>query len=79
MPYFVYKIMPTVSRLVKNVELIEQFDKFKQAKDLAKSKRQENDASENITYKVIFAENVLEAEELLQEQREETILKEWEK
>ena len=79
MPYFVYKIVPTVSQLVKNVELIDQFEKFKQAKDLAKSKRQESDVAENITYKVIFAANVLEAEELLQEQREETILKEWEK
>jgi len=79
MPYFVYKIAPGISKIVKNLEPLADFEKFKDAKNFAKEKRQEEDASEGNTYKVIFAENSIEAEEKLQEQREETIVREWEK
>ena len=79
MPYFVYKIAPGVSKIVKNLQPLDDFEKFKEAKNFAKEKRQqETDDSGNI-YKVIFAENVIEAEEKLQETREETITREWEK
>ena len=78
MPYFVYKIAPGVSKIVKNIEPLDDFEKFKDAKNFAKEKRQEDSESGNV-YKVIFAENVIDAEEKLQEQREETILREWEK
>ena len=78
MPYFVYKIAPGISNIVKNLEEMDNFEKFKEAKNFAKEQRQIDSASGN-TYKVIFAENNLEAEEKLQEQREETILREWEK
>lgn len=77
MPYFVYKITPGVSKIVKNLEPLDDFEKFKDAKNYAKEKRQQENAG-NI-YKVIFAENVIDAEEKLQEQREETIAREWEK
>lgn len=78
MPYFVYKIAPGISKIVKNLEPLDEFEKFKDAKNFAKEKRQ-NDTEEGNTFKVIFAENVIDAEEKLQEQREETILREWEK
>ena len=78
MPYFVYKIAPGVSKIVKNIEPLDDFEKFKDAKNFAKEKRQEDSESGNV-YKVIFAENVIDAEEKLQEQREGTILREWEK
>ena len=78
MPYFVYKIAPGISKIVKNLEPLDEFEKFKEAKNFAKEKRQ-NDTEDGNTFKVIFAENVIDAEEKLQEQREGTILREWEK
>ncbi|MCW8900100.1 MAG: hypothetical protein OQK75_03620 [Gammaproteobacteria bacterium] len=78
MPYFVYKIAPGISKIVKNIEPLDNFEKFKDAKNFAKEKRQQDAESGNI-YKVIFADNIIDAEEKLQEQREETILREWEK
>ena len=79
MPYFVYKIAPSVSKIVKNVEPLADFEKFKEAKVFAKDKRQEETADEGNIYKIIFAENSIDAEEKLQEQREESIVREWEK
>ena len=79
MPYFVYKIAPGISKIVKNIEPLAEYEKFKEAKNFAKEKRQQEDPSENNTYKVIFAENSIDAEEKLQEQREESIVREWEK
>lgn len=78
MPYFVFKIAPGISKIVKNLEQMAEYEKFKEAKNFAKQQREQDSDSGN-TYKVIFAENNLEAEEKLQEQREETILREWEK
>lgn len=79
MPYFVYKISPAISKIVKNIEPLAEYEKFKDAKNFAKDKRQQEDASTGNIYKVIFAENSIDAEEKLQEQREETIVLEWEK
>lgn len=79
MPYFVYKIAPGVSQIVKNLEPLESFEKFKEAKNFAREKRQQQDTNDGTIYKIIFAENVIDAEEKLQEQREETVLREWEK
>ena len=79
MPYFVYKISPSISKIVKKIEPLADFEKFKEAKVFTKDKRQEEDATEGNTYKIIFAENIVEAEEKLQEQREESIVREWEK
>ena len=79
MPYFVYKIAPGVSKIVKNIEPLDDFEKFKDAKNFAKGKRQQENAVSGNIYKVIFAENSIEAEEKLQEQREESIVREWEK
>ena len=79
MPYFVYKIAPGVSKIVKNIEPLANFDKFKDAKIFAQDKRQEENAEEGNIYKIIFAENSLDAEEKLQEHREEQIVRSWEK
>ena len=79
MPYFVYKIAPGISKIVKNIEPLAEYEKFKEAKNFAKDKRQQEDVDSGNTYKVIFAENIIEAEEKLQEQREESIVREWEK
>ena len=79
MPYFVYKIAPGVSKIVKNLEPLDDFEKFKEAKNFAKEKRQEEGSDAGNVYKIIFAENPIDAEEKLQEQREESIVREWEK
>lgn len=79
MPYFIYKIAPGITKIVKNIEPLADFEKFKEAKNFAKEKRQQEDADSGNTFKVIFAENIIDAEEKLQEQREETIVREWEK
>jgi hypothetical protein len=78
MPYYVYKILPSVGNLVKNLELLETHDNFKDAKTSVKQKRIEHDDGQ-ATFKVMFAETELEAEEKLMEHREETIVREWEK
>ena len=79
MPYFIYKIAPGITKIVKNIEPLADFEKFKEAKNFAKEKRQQEDPDSGNIFKVIFAENIIDAEEKLQEQREETIVREWEK
>jgi len=79
MPYYVYLIKPGVTNLVKGLEKVAEFENFKQAKTFVKEKRSGQDGEEPVTYKIIFAENALEAEERLSEQREAPILREWEK
>jgi len=79
MPYFLYKILPSVSNLVKNIEQVGEYKIYKEAKQQAKALRIESDGSDEATYRIIFAENVVEAEERLHENRPETVVKEWEK
>jgi len=79
MPYFVYLIKPGVTNLVKNLEKISEFENFKEAKTFVKEKRVGQDGEEPATYKIIFADNALDAEEKLSESREAPILREWEK
>ena len=79
MPYFIYKISPGPTNLIKSLEKVEEHEQYKQAQDKVRKLRAEQDAASNVTYKVIFAANALEAEERLQEHREAPILREWEK
>ncbi len=79
MPYFVYKIEPAVSELVKNLQLLEEFEAYKEAKNLVKQERSKLSAEDKTVYKIIFADNALQAEEQLMEKREAPIIKEWEK
>jgi hypothetical protein len=75
MPYYVFKINEGPTALIKNLEMVQEFEVFKDAKNRARELRAQDEAN----FKVIFAENALEAEERLQEQREQPILMEWEK
>lgn len=79
MPYFVFKIVPSVGNLVKNLELLDSFDEYKSAKQFVRQQRIEQDKDDTSSFKVMFAETQLEAEEKLQEHREETVVREWEK
>lgn len=78
MPYYVYKItQPTP--VVKNLDFQKEFDSFKDAKKFAREMRAELPLNGGITVKMIHAANQLQAEELLLEKREETVVMEWEK
>ena len=79
MPYYVYKVTPVGDTLVKDLEKIAEFDQFKEAKLFAREQRTKQETGDTATIKVIFAENVLTAEEQLMEKREAPILREWEK
>jgi len=79
MPYYVYKIStPGGIDLIKNLELLNQFDSFKEAKTVAKKLRIEK-SMEDCLIKVMFAENQLMAEEQLLEKREKPVLMEYER
>jgi hypothetical protein len=79
MPYYVFKITPGPSEMIKNLELQQEFDAYRDAKAFARSMRAQLESDKDIIVKVIFAANQLEAEERLQEHREAPILREWEK
>ncbi len=79
MPYYLYKISSRDSMdLVKQLELLEVYDAFKPAKHEAKRLRAELPL-EGGSYKVMFAQTQLEAEEKLQEKREKPVLMEFER
>ncbi len=80
MPYYVYKMTTTEGMaLIKNLELMDQFEAFKVAKKYAREERAKLDAADNLTIKVMFAENQLAAEEQLLQHREKPIVMEHEK
>jgi len=79
MPYYIYKITPGPTNLLKTLEKVEQHASYKEARDSARTLRSALGGDANHTFKVIFAASELEAEELLMEKREEPILREWEK
>ena len=79
MPYYVFKIKPGPTEMIKSLELQQHFDAYKDAKAFARSMRAQLGPNDNMIIKVIFASTQLQAEERLQEHREAPILREWEK
>ncbi len=79
MPYFVYRITAGPTDLAKSLELQEEFSQYKDARNFAREQRKALGPDTDVTIKVIFAANPLEAEERLMEHREAPILREWEK
>jgi len=79
MPYYLYKIASSDRLgLVKQLELLEVYDAFKSAKREAKRLRAEQPL-EGVSYKVMFADTQLAAEEKLLEKREKPVLMEYER
>ena len=79
MPYYLYKISSRDElALVKNLELLEVFDAFRDARAKAKQLRSQA-ADDTCHYKVMFAESQLSAEEQLLEKREQPVLMEHER
>ncbi|MGD8926831.1 MAG: hypothetical protein PVG20_08260 [Thioalkalispiraceae bacterium] len=79
MPYFVYHIKQGPTAIIKNLELLKEFESFKDAKQFAKQARAKQGDGEDVQIKVMFADNQLQAEEQIQETREQPIVREWEK
>ena len=80
MPYYVFKMTsPEGMDLVKNLELIDEFESFREAKNFAKTKRAELEGDKTAVIKVMFAENQLLAEEQLLAYREKPVVMEHEK
>ncbi len=80
MPYYVFKMSsPEGMELVKNLELIDEYELFRDAKNFAKTQRAELGKEDTAQIKVMFAENQLLAEEQLLAYREQPIVMEHEK
>ena len=79
MPYFVYRINQGPTAIVKNLELVGEYENYKEAKDFAKQQRKELGTDDPTQVKVMFADNQLQAEEQLMESRDQPIIREWEK
>ena len=80
MPYYVFKMSsPEGMALVKNLELLDDFESFREAKNFAKEQRATLDKADSSEVKVMFSENQLLAEEQLLAYREPVIVMEHEK
>ena len=79
MPYYVYKVGTAELAMLKQLELINTFEKFKEAKNFARDTRAGLDEADVTEVKVMFADNQLAAEEMLMEAREKQIVMEREK
>lgn len=66
MPYYIYRIYNSP---IRRLEKIEQHDAFRDASARAKQLRAEQASPDEGTIKVIHAENELQAEDLLSQQR----------
>ena len=69
MPYYIYRVTPVGP--IQQLARISQFDVFKEASNEAKRLRRETELGAGEKIKTIFAENELQAEELLNEPRGE--------
>jgi len=67
MPYYIYKIFEFP---MKRVEKIEQHEVYKQGSERSKLLRRDLALSEQCNVKMVFADNELQAEELLMQVRE---------
>ena len=79
MPYFIYKITSGSTGAIKNLECLDKYDEYKQAKKYIREKRAEFENDSRIIAKMIFAEDEFEAEQRLSAPRDAPILREWEK
>jgi len=79
MPYYLFKIRSSDKLgLVKELELLEVFEAFRAAKTRAKKLRAQQ-TEDGTSFKVMFAENQLSAEEQLLEKRDKPVLMEHER
>ena len=65
MPYFLFKMFPN-----RNVEYIEDHEKYRDARDSARAQRKELTVADNYQVKIILAANKTAGEKLLTTERE---------
>jgi hypothetical protein len=70
MPYFIYQIETLPGGAMKRLDKLAAFASFKEASAAAKKFRAAPDLPPGCTVKVMFAENELQAEDLLSQPRE---------
>jgi hypothetical protein len=78
MPYYIYKIIPGETATARTLEFTGEHDSYREAKNEVKALRAAQPEKTDLVYKIIFAGNQPEAEQLLLDHREKPILKEWE-
>jgi hypothetical protein len=79
MPYFVFRINEAPVDILKNLELLNEFESYQQAQEFAKQTRVEDGVDDPASIKVMFADTRLQAEEQLMQKRPKPIVREWEK
>jgi len=79
MPYYVFKMQSAELAMLKQLELLKDFEKFKEAKLFARDVRAQQAEGDEAEIKVLFADNQLAAEEMLMEKRDKPIVMEHEK
>ena len=77
--YYIFRISQGSAKIIKQLEKIDRFNSYKDAKNKVKALRNEQPATDSALYKIIFADSELDAEQKLQEKREAPIIQEWEK
>ncbi len=79
MPCYIYQIEESTTSMGKKRSMVNQYGHYKDGKRASRNRRSRRKKTENQQWKMVFADSELEAEELLQEQREAPVLMEWEK
>lgn len=69
MPYFVYKITPSLQ-----LTYIDTKDKYQEARAIVRSLREQRPAGDDADYRLIFARQQGEAEKLLSTPRDERVI-----
>ncbi len=73
MPYFVYRVA-TQETGKKALSYLDAFEDYKSARTLAREQRAAADATAEATFRLIFANNQIEAEKLLSAPRDERVI-----
>ncbi|MDX2456903.1 MAG: hypothetical protein QNL87_05295 [Gammaproteobacteria bacterium] len=79
MPYYIYIVTSHDTAGTRSVKLVREYENFKLAKTEVRRLRSEEQLEEKQVYKIIFANDMAQAEQRLTAFREEPIAKEWEK
>ncbi|HAJ92790.1 MAG TPA: hypothetical protein DCO71_09310 [Gammaproteobacteria bacterium] len=79
MPYYIYIVTTHDTTSTRSIKLVREYENFKLAKTEVRRLRSEEQLEEAQAYKIIFADDMAQAEQRLTEFREEPIAREWEK
>ena len=79
MPYYIYIVTRHDTASNPVVKRVREYENFKLAKTEVRRLRSEEPLEEKQAYKIIFANDIAQAEQRLTEYREEPIAREWEK